>query len=155
MQIVRNAARIEIANRKICAWNERSEYPQCTPNEINALHASGTQFPLDSDEIDAALAAADLDPATCTPAEALTACQEFANAAQAFGQSPTRGGKRNGSGAPRGNSNGKKEIVKDFALVIRLSQEEYSTIAAATDGKISAWLREIALAAASKEIKND
>ena len=28
MQIVRNAARIELANRKIRAWNEKSEYPQ-------------------------------------------------------------------------------------------------------------------------------
>ena len=26
-----------------------------TPDEINALHASGTQFPLDSDKIDAAV----------------------------------------------------------------------------------------------------
>lgn len=102
---------------------------------------------LDSDQVEAALAAADLNPQTCSFTAALTACQEFANAAQAFGQYPTRGGKRNGSGAPRGNSNGKKEIVKDISLVIRLSQEEYRTIAAATDGeKISTWLREIALA---------
>ena len=28
MLIVRNAARIELANRKIRAWNEKSEYPQ-------------------------------------------------------------------------------------------------------------------------------
>ena len=127
-----------------------------TPDEINALHASGTQFPLDSDEIDAALAAADLDPATCTFTAALTACQEYANAVQAFGQRPTRGGKRNGSGAPIGSSNGKKEIVKDISLAIRLSQEEYSTIAASCGGKkLSTWLREMALAAASKEIKND
>ena len=28
MQIVRNAARIELANRKIRSWNEKSEYPQ-------------------------------------------------------------------------------------------------------------------------------
>ena len=28
MLIVRNAARIELANRKIRAWNENSEYPQ-------------------------------------------------------------------------------------------------------------------------------
>ena len=127
-----------------------------TPDEINALHASGTQFPLDSDEIDAALAHADLDPATCTFTAALTACQEFANAVQAFGKYPTRGGKRDGSGAPRGNGNGKKEIVKDISLVIRLSQEEYSAIAASCGGKkLSTWLREMALAAASKEIKND
>ena len=28
IKIVRNAARIELANRKIRAWNEKSEYPQ-------------------------------------------------------------------------------------------------------------------------------
>lgn len=28
MQIVRNAARIELANRRIRDWNEKSEYPQ-------------------------------------------------------------------------------------------------------------------------------
>ena len=127
-----------------------------TPDEINALHASGTQFPLDSDEIDAALAAADLDPATCTFTAALTACQEYANVVQAFGQRPTRGGKRPNSGAPIGNSNGRKEITRDIPVMMRLSQEEHDTIAAATDGKkLSAWLREIALAAAGKEIKND
>lgn len=108
---------------------------------------------LDSDQVEAALAAADLNPQTCSFTAALTACQEFANAAQAFGQYPTRGGKRNGSGAPRGNSNGKKEIVKDISLKMRLSEEEYNTIAAATGGKkIGTWLREVALAAASKEI---
>lgn len=124
-----------------------------TPPEINALHMSGLQFPLDSDEIDKALAHANLDPATCTYAEAVTACQEFANAAQAFGRYPTRGGKRPNSGAPIGNSNGKKKIVRDISLKMRLSEEEYNTIAAATGGKkISTWLREVALAAASKEI---
>ena len=81
---------------------------------------------------------------------------EYANAVQAFGQYPTRGGKRDGSGAPIGNSNGRKEIVREISLTMRLSQEEYSAIAVATDGKkLSTWLREIALAAASKEIKND
>lgn len=75
---------------------------------------------------------------------------------QAFGQYPTRGGKRNGSGAPRGNSNGCKEIVKEISLTMRLSQEEYQAIAAATGGKkLSTWLREIALAAADKENQND
>lgn len=123
-----------------------------TRDEIDTLHMSGPQFQLDSDEIDAALAAADLDPATCALTAALTACQEFANAVQAFGQYPTRGGKRNGSGAPRGNSNGRKEIVREISLTMRLSQEEYQTIAAATGGKkLSTWLREIALAAANKE----
>ena len=48
---------------------------------------------LDSDQIEAALAAADLNPQTCTSAEALTACQEYANAVQAFGQFPTRSGR--------------------------------------------------------------
>lgn len=127
-----------------------------TRDEIDTLHMSGPQFPLDSDEIDAALAAADLNPQTCTLAAALTACQEFANAAQAFGQHPTRGGKRPNSGAPIGNSNGRKEIVREISLTMRLSQEEYSTIAAATGGKkLSTWLREIALAAADKENQND
>lgn len=107
---------------------------------------------LDSDQVEAALAHADLDPNTCALWAALTACQEYANAVQAFGQYPTRGGKRNGSGAPIGNSNGRKEIARDISVTMRLSQEEYSTIAAATDGeKISTWLREIALAAANKE----
>ena len=64
-----------------------------THDEINTLHMSGTQVPLDSDEIDAALAHADLNPQTCTLAEALTACQEYANAWLAFGQFPTRGGR--------------------------------------------------------------
>lgn len=104
----------------------------------------------DSDQVEAALAAANLDPATCTIAEALTACQEFANAAQAFGQYPTRGGKRFGSGAPIGNSNSKKKIVRDISLTMRISEEEYNTIAAATGGKkIGTWLREMALKAAS------
>ena len=67
-----------------------------THDEINTLHMSGTQFPLDSDEIDAALAHADLNPQTCTLAEALTACQEYANAWLAFGQFPTRGGRTDG-----------------------------------------------------------
>ena len=107
---------------------------------------------LDSDQVEAALAHANLDPATCTPAEALTACQEFANAAQAFRKYPTRGGKRPNSGAPISNSNGRKEITRDIPVMMRLSQEEHDTIAAATDGKkLSAWLREIALAAANKE----
>lgn len=120
-----------------------------TPPEINAIHMSGPQFPLDSDEIGAALAHADLDPATCTLAEAMTACQEFANATQAFGQYPTRGGKRPNSGAPIGNSNGRKEITREISLTMRLSQEEYRAIAAATGGqKLSTWLREIALKAA-------
>lgn len=124
-----------------------------TPHEINTLHMSGLQFPLDSDEIDKALAHANLDPQTCAITEAVTACQEFANAIRAFGQQPTRGGKRPNSGAPRGNSNGKKEIVRDISLVIRMSQQEYEAIAAATGGKkIGTWLREIALAAAGKEI---
>lgn len=48
---------------------------------------------LDSDQIEAALAHANLDPQTCTLAEAITACQEYANAVQAFGQYPTRSGK--------------------------------------------------------------
>ena len=52
---------------------------------------------LDSDQVEAALARADLNPQTCTFAEAVTACQEYANAVQAFGQCPTRGG------APIGN----------------------------------------------------
>ena len=104
---------------------------------------------LDSNQVEAALAAANLDPATCTPAEALTACQEFANAVQAFGQYPTRGGKRPNSGAPIGNSNGKKKITKDISVVVRISQQEHQAIAAATGGKgVSTWLREIALAAA-------
>ena len=106
---------------------------------------------LDSDQVEAALAAADLNPATCTLAAALTACQEFANAVQAFGRYPTRSGKRPNSGAPIGNSNAVKEIVRDISLTMRLSGEEHDTIAAATGGKkISTWLREIALAA-SKE----
>ena len=124
-----------------------------TRDEINTLHMSGLQFPLDSDEIDKALAHANLDPQTCTITEAVTACQEFANAAQAFGQYPTRGGRRTGAGAPIGNSNGRKRIVRDISLTMRISQEEYDTIAAATGGKkIGTWLREVALAAASKEI---
>ena len=111
---------------------------------------------LDSDEIDAALAAADLDPATCTLWAALTACREYANAAQAFRKYPTRGGKRDGSGAPISNSNGRKEITKDISVVVRISQEEYSTIAAATGGKkLSTWLREIALAAAGNKNKKE
>jgi len=97
---------------------------------------------LDSDQVEAALAAANLDPQTCTIDQAITACQEF-------GQHPTRGGKRPNSGAPTGNSNSKKEIVRDISLTMRLSQEEYDTIATATgDKKIGTWLREVALAAA-------
>ena len=104
---------------------------------------------LDSDQVEAALTHADLNPQTCTLWAALTACREYANAAQAFRKYPTRGGKRPGSGAPIGNSNGRKEIVRDISLVIRLSGEEHDKIAAATDGKkLSTWLREIALAAA-------
>ena len=111
---------------------------------------------LDSDEIDAALAHANLDPQTCTLAAALTVCQEFANAAQAFGQYPTRGGKRPNSGAPIGNSNGKKKITKDISVVVRISQQEHQAIAVATDGKkLSTWLREIALAAASNKNKKE
>lgn len=108
---------------------------------------------LDSDQVEAALSAANLNPATCTYAEAVTACQEFSNAAQAFGQHPTRGGRRTGAGAPIGNSNGRKRIVRDISLTMRISQKEYDTIAAATGGKkVGTWLREVALAAASKEI---
>lgn len=107
---------------------------------------------LDSDEVEVALAAADLDPATCTFTAALTACQEYANVVQAFGQYPTRGGKRPNSGAPIGNSNGRKEITRDISVMMRLSQEEHDTIAAATGGKkLSTWLRETVLAAADKE----
>ncbi len=85
-------------------------------------------------------------------AAALTACQEYANAVQAFGHPPTRGGKRPNSGAPIGNSNGRKEIVREISLTMRLSQQEYETIAAANGGKkLSTWLREIALAAANEE----
>ncbi len=54
---------------------------------------------LDSDQVEAALAHANLDPTTCTLAEALTACHEFANAVQAFGQYPTRSGKLATGGA--------------------------------------------------------
>lgn len=73
-------------------------------------------------------------------------------AAQAFRKYPTRGGKRPNSGAPRGNSNGRKEIVRDISVTMRLSQEEYQTIAAATGGKkLSTWLREIALAASTRK----
>ena len=83
---------------------------------------------------------------------ALTACREYANAVQAFGQYPTRGGKRPNSGAPIGNSNGRKEITRDIPVMMRLSQDEHDTIAAATDGKkLSTWLRETVLAAANKE----
>jgi len=74
--------------------------------------------------------------------------------AQAFRQYPTSGGKRNGSGAPIGNSNGRKEIVRDIFVTMRLSQQEYETIAAATGGKkLSTWLREIALAASKENLK--
>jgi len=56
--------------------------------------------------------------------------------------------------APIGNSNGKKEIVRDISVTMRLSQEEYNTIAAATGGKkLSTWLREIALAASKENLK--
>ena len=126
-----------------------------THDEINTLHMSGTQFSLDSDEIDAALAHANLDPATCTLWAALTACREYANAAQAFRQYPTRGGKRPNSGAPISNSNGRKEITKDISVLVRMSQEEHDTIAAATGGKkLSTWLREMVLAAACIENEN-
>lgn len=115
-------------------------------------HPPAYGLDLDSDQVEAALAHADLDPQTCTLTAALTACQEYANAVQAFGQYPTRGGKREGSGAPIGNSNGRKEIVREISLTMRLSQEEYQTIAAATGGKkLSTWLRKTALAAANEE----
>ena len=96
---------------------------------------------LDSDEIDAALAAADLDPATCTPAEALTACQEFANAVQAFGQYPTRGGKRPNSGAPRGNSNAAKTDPKRMRnRQAKISQADTEHFAALGLARVTAAL---------------
>lgn len=117
-----------------------------TPPEINALHASGIQFPLDSDEIDKALAAANLDPQTCTYAEALTACQELANAIRAFGQPPTRGGRRTGAGAPRGNQNGKRDVVRPHRIQIRLTADELTVLtAAAGDVPLARWVREAAL----------
>lgn len=98
---------------------------------------------LDSDQVEAALAAANLDPTTCTIEQAF-------DAIAVYQMRPTRGGKRFGSGAPIGNSNGRKEIVKDISLVVRMSQQEYQIIAAATNGKgVSTWLREVALEAAS------
>lgn len=99
---------------------------------------------LDSDQVEAALAAANLDPQTCTIEQAF-------DAIAAYQMRPTRGGKRPNSGAPFGNSNGRKPIVRDISLTMRLSQQEYEAIAAATGGKkISTWLREIALAASRK-----
>lgn len=117
-----------------------------TPAEINALHASGMQFPLDSDEIDKALAAANLDPTTCTCAEAVTACQEYANAVQAFGQQPTRGGRRTGAGAPRGNKNNKRDVVRPHRIQIHLTADELAAItAAAGDVPLARWVREAAV----------
>ena len=122
-----------------------------TPAEINALHMSGMQFPLDSDEIDKALADANLDPQTCTYAEAATACQEFANAIRAFGQSPTRGGRRTGAGAPKGNQNNKRNVVRPHRIQIHLTADELAAItAAAGDVPLARWVREAALGMAAR-----
>jgi hypothetical protein len=123
-----------------------------TPNEINALHMSGMQFPLDSDEIDKALADANLDPQTCTYAEALTACQEYANAIQAFGKPPTRGGRRTGAGAPRGNQNNKRNVVRPHRIQIHLTADELAALtAAAGNMPLARWVREVAVNAANKQ----
>lgn len=95
---------------------------------------------LDSDQVEAALAAANLDPATCELAEAVTACQEFANAAQAFGQYPTRGGKRPNSGAPRGNSNATKTRLRVRNRQARISQADTEYFAALGLAKVTAAL---------------
>ena len=117
-----------------------------TPAEINDLHMSGMQFPLDSDEIDKALADANLDPTTCTYAEAGNACQRYANAIQAFGQPPTRGGRREGAGAPRGNQNNKRDVVRPHRIQIHVSDDELAAItAAAGDVPLARWVREAAL----------
>lgn len=122
-----------------------------TPAEINALHMSGMQFPLDSDEIESALADANLDPLTCSYAEAVTACQEFANAIQAFGQPPTRGGRREGAGAPRGNQNGRRDVVRPHRIQIHVSDNELAAItAAAGDVPLARWVREAALGMAAR-----
>jgi len=117
-----------------------------THDEINTLHMSGIQFPLDSDEIELALAAANLDPTTCTYAEAVTACQEFANAIRAFGKPPTRGGRRTGAGAPRGNQNNKRNVVRPHRIQIHLTADELTAItAAAGNMPLARWVREVAL----------
>lgn len=117
-----------------------------TPTEINNLHMSGMQFPLDSDEIESALAAANLDPTTCTYAAAIAACQEYANAIRAFGQSPTRGGRRTGAGAPKGNQNNKRNVVRPHRIQIHVSDNELAAItAAADDVPLARWVREVAL----------
>jgi hypothetical protein len=117
-----------------------------TPPEINALHASGNCIPLNSDEIDAALAAANLDPTTCTCAEAVTACREYANAIRAFGQPPTRGGRRTGAGAPKGNQNNKRDVVRPHRIQIHVSDNELAAItAAAGNVPLARWVREAAI----------
>ena len=117
-----------------------------TPAEINAIHMSGAQFPLDSDEIDAALTHANLDPLTCSYAEAVTACQEFANAIRAFGQPPTRGGRRTGAGAPKGNQNNKRDVVRPHRIQIHVSDNELAAItAAAGNVPLARWVREAAI----------
>ena len=117
-----------------------------TPTEINNLHMSGIQFPLDSDEIESALADANLDPQTCAYVEAVTACQEYANAIRAFGQSPTRGGRRTGAGAPKGNQNNKRNVVRPHRIQIHVSDNELAAItAAAGDVPLARWVREVAL----------
>ena len=94
-----------------------------THDEINALHASGMQFPPDSDEI-----------------------EEFANAIRAFGQSPTRGGRRTGAGAPKGNQNNKRNVVRPHRIQIHLTADELAAItAAAGDVPLARWVREAAL----------
>jgi hypothetical protein len=121
-----------------------------THDKIDKLHTSGAQIPLDSDEIDAALAAANLDPATCTPDEAITACREFANAMQAFKQYPTR------MGAPVGNSNAKKADPRLNLITARFNADDYAAIITAANQSQqspSEWVRNAAIAAAT--IKNE
>ena len=127
-----------------------------TSSEINALHASGIQFPLDSDEIESALADANLDPQTCAYVEAINACQEYANAIQAFGQPPTRGGRREGAGAPRGNQNNKRDVVRPHRIQIHVSDDELAAItAAAGDVPLARWVREAAVSAAPNHARSD
>ena len=89
---------------------------------------------LDSDEVEAKLAALNIDLNNCTVAEALTALREMPPAP------PRR------AGAPHGNQNNKRAATRENVLLIRLTDAEQKIIAAAAGSvPVRRWVREAAL----------
>ena len=96
---------------------------------------------LDSDEVEAKLAALNIDPDNCTIADAISALRQMPPAT------------RPRVGAPRGNINRSVSNPRNFTVRFRVNAEELALLERSAGGEsVGTWVRNMALKA-SKQTK--